>query len=47
MRKLFILVGLILLVAGSAAAQDYPKAEIFGGYQFIRFNPGGGATGSN
>jgi opacity protein-like surface antigen len=47
MRKLFILVGLILMVAGSAAAQDYPKAEIFGGYQFIRLNPGGGATGSN
>jgi len=47
MRKLFILVGLILMVAGSAAAQDYPKAEIFGGYQFIRFNPGGGVTGSN
>ena len=47
MRKLFILVGLILMVAGSAAAQDYPKAEIFGGYQYIRLNPGGGATGSN
>jgi opacity protein-like surface antigen len=47
MRKLFILVGLILMAAGSAAAQDYPKAEIFGGYQYIRFNPGGGATGSN
>src|SRR5713226_1482966 len=47
MRKLFILMALILMAAGSAAAQDYPKAEIFGGYQFIRFNPGGGATGSN
>jgi opacity protein-like surface antigen len=47
MRKLFILVGLILMAAGSAAAQDYPKAEIFGGYQYIRLNPGGGATGSN
>ena len=47
MRKLFILVGLILMAASSAAAQDYPKAEIFGGYQYIRLNPGGGATGSN
>jgi len=42
MRKLFILLGLILMAAGSAAAQDYPKAEIFGGYQYIRLNPGGG-----
>jgi len=47
MRKLFILMGLILMAAGSAAAQDYPKAEIFGGYQYIRLNPGGGAPGSN
>jgi opacity protein-like surface antigen len=41
MRKLLILMGLILFTAGSAVAQDYPKAEIFGGYQFIRLNPGG------
>src|SRR6266850_944491 len=31
MRKLFILVAVILATAGSAVAQDYPKAEIFGG----------------
>jgi len=47
MRKLFILVAVILATAGSAVAQDFPKAEIFGGYQYIRFNPGGGSTGSN
>jgi len=47
MRKLFILVAVILAIAGSAVAQDFPKAEIFGGYQFIRLNPGGGSTGAN
>jgi len=47
MRKLFILVAVILATAGSAVAQDFPKAEIFGGYQFIRLNPGGGSTGAN
>ena len=47
MRKLFILVAVILATAGSAVAQDFPKAEIFGGYQYIRLNPGGGATGAN
>jgi len=47
MRKLFILVAVILATAGSTVAQDFPKAEIFGGYQYIRLNPGGGATGAN
>ena len=47
MRKLFILVAVILATAGSAVAQDFPRAEIFGGYQYIRLNPGGGSTGSN
>ena len=47
MRKLFILVAVILATAGSAVAQDFPKAEIFGGYQYIRVNPGGGSAASN
>jgi len=47
MRKLFILIAIVLASAGSAVAQDFPKAEIFGGYQYIRVNPGGGASGAN
>src|SRR5258708_32096001 len=47
MRKLFILVAVILATAGSAVAQDFPKAEIFGGYQYIRLNPRGGGSGAN
>jgi opacity protein-like surface antigen len=47
MRKLLILLGLIVLIAGPACAQDYPKAEISGDYMYIRINPGGGASGAN
>ncbi len=47
MRKYVVLVGLILLVAGSAMAQDTPKAEVAGVYTYIRINPGGGASGAN
>ena len=47
MRKLFILVALVVLVSGAAMAQDHPKAEIFGGYSFLRVNPGGGINGEN
>ena len=36
MRKLTGIILLFLLVAGAAVAQDFPKAEIFGGYQFTR-----------
>jgi opacity protein-like surface antigen len=31
----------MLFATGSVLAQDYPKAEIFGGYQYLRLNPGG------
>lgn len=41
MRKLFILVGLILFVAAPALAQETPAAELFGGYEYLRLNPGG------
>ena len=47
MRKLVILMGLVLLVAGAAVAQDTPKAEIFAGYSYIRARPGGGLSGFN
>lgn len=36
MRKLTGIILLFLLVSMGAAAQDFPKAEIFGGYQFTR-----------
>ena len=32
MKKLFYLVAVLLLTTVSASAQDYPRAEIFGGY---------------
>ncbi len=36
MRKLTGIILLFLLVSAAAVAQDFPKAEIFGGYQFTR-----------
>src|SRR5258708_30476773 len=41
MRNLLILGVLILVAAAPSRAQEYPKAEVFGGYQYIRLNPGG------
>jgi len=35
-RKLGCLLGLILVLSLTAAAQDAPKAEVFGGYSYIR-----------
>ena len=47
MRKLLILCGVILLVASSAKAQEGKGFEITGNYQYVRFNPGNGASGVN
>src|SRR5216684_3469112 len=47
MRKLLILCGLILLVASSANAQEGKGFEVSGNYQYVRFNPGNGASGIN
>ncbi len=47
MRKLVWLCAVILLLSVPAMAQDHPKAEIFGGYSYLRVNPGGGASGEN
>ncbi len=47
MRKVCLLVALVVLVSGAAMAQDHPKAEVFGGYSFLRVNPGQGVTGEN
>ncbi len=47
MRKFVWLTGMFLLVATCAMAQDTPQAEIFGGYSYVRFNPGTGFSGVN
>ena len=47
MRKLLILFGFILLASSSAKAQEGRGFEISGNYQYVRFNPGGGAPGIN
>jgi len=46
MRKLLILFGFLAFVAGTAKAQSQ-GFEVSGNYQFVRINPGGGASGSN
>lgn len=47
MRK-FIAVGCVVgLLAMSAVAADYPKAELFGGYQFTHLEGGVNANGWN
>ena len=45
MRKLLILCGFILFVAGSALAQDQPKGEVAGNYTYIRIRPGVSGAG--
>src|SRR5260370_41114655 len=47
MRKSLILVGFILLAASSVKAQENRGFEISGNYQYVRFSPGGGASGIN
>jgi opacity protein-like surface antigen len=47
MRKLLIPFVLILLAASSVKAQEHRGYEISGNYQYVRFNPGGGASGIN
>jgi opacity protein-like surface antigen len=47
MRKLMIACGLLLLGAASSKAQEGRGFEVSGNYQYVRFNPGGGASGIN
>jgi len=47
MRKLACLCGLVLALAVSASAQDYPKAEIFGGYSYLHTSIAGTGFSSN
>jgi opacity protein-like surface antigen len=48
MNRLVLLCGALLLFAGIASAQDEsPKIEAFGGYSYLRVNPGDNAPGVN
>ena len=47
MRKILILGLLLALFSLSATAADYPKAEIFGGYQYSHLHGTGSANGFN
>jgi opacity protein-like surface antigen len=47
MRKSLIVCWLALLGAVSANAQENRGVEVSGNYQYVRFNPGGGAPGIN
>ena len=48
MRKaLTMLAALVCMIALPAIAQENSKAEIFGGYQYTRINPGSGASSEN
>jgi opacity protein-like surface antigen len=47
MKRLALLCGALLLFSGIASAQDSPKIEAFGGYSYLRVNPGFDAPGEN
>jgi len=47
MRKLLILLVLALAGTSSARAQEDRGFEVSGNYQYLRFNPGNGASGLN
>ena len=47
MRKILILLVFALVATGSAKAQEGHGFEVSGNYQFVRFNPGNGASGIN
>ena len=47
MRKLMIACGLLLLATVSTRAQENRGVEVSGDYQYVRFNPGNGASGIN
>jgi outer membrane immunogenic protein len=44
MKRILLVFGAILLCGIPVLAQDYPKAEVFMGYEYIRFSP---AMGGN
>lgn len=47
MRKLLILLAITLVAVGSAKAQEGRGFDVSGNYQFVRFDPGSGASGIN
>ncbi len=47
MRKFLVIAMLAAVIGLPLWAQDNPKAEIFGGYEYLRINPGSGAPGQN
>src|SRR6202171_6278507 len=47
MRKLLIVCGLFFASAVSAKAQEGRGFEVSGNYQYVRLNPGNGASGIN
>jgi Outer membrane protein beta-barrel domain len=47
MKKLLAVVITVIVVSIPMLCQDYPKAEVFGGYQYTRIEPGRGIGGEN
>ena len=47
MRKILALLVFSVVCSLTAAAQDHPKVDLFGGYQFTHFNPNVNANGWN
>lgn len=47
MRKFILAIMAVVALSFAAMAQTTPKAEVFGGYQYLRFNPGSGIDGIN
>lgn len=47
MKRFLLLAAALVLLALPVMAQDAPTAEIFGGYQYTRINPGSPATAQN
>jgi hypothetical protein len=41
-RKSFVLVGVLLLAATTAMAQDFPRVETAPEFMYVRIVPGGG-----
>src|SRR3954469_4885679 len=47
MRKSLIWAALAIALSATSFAQDFTKAEVFGGYQYTRINLGNGVDGQN
>lgn len=47
MKKLLGMAVVLMVVSVPVLCQDYPKADVFGGYQYTRIDPGSGISGEN